>query len=146
MPTRTSPLCGALSLCVLACAHSPKASVRRVPLRVAEGVLASPMGSALQAQKLRDGLVLALAADHFCLETYGDFEALLNLRAEVDGGGRAVITLTIDKGAATAIDELTEKLPVLRATAEEAQQAVQPLLRDLERSGALRDLAGSAKL
>jgi hypothetical protein len=144
MPKRISL---ALAL-VLGCAHARAApdQVRRVPLRVAEGVLASPLSSALQAQQLREGLVRALLVRGFCLERNGEFEALLNVKAEMDAAGGAAVTLTIDDGRGRQIDELPLKLPALPATAEEAEQALQPLVKDLEKSDALRDLSDSAPL
>jgi hypothetical protein len=120
--------------------------VHRLPLRVAEGVLASPLSGALQAQQLREGLVTALAGDGFCLDRRGDFEALLHLRVEIEASGESEITLTVDNGAAAQIDEFTEKLTTLPATSLAAELAVQPLLRDLEHSAALHDLTSSAQL
>jgi hypothetical protein len=138
-------------LCILGCAHAApetmgRTPVHRLPLRVAEGVLVSPLSSAVQAQLLRDGLLKALGSHGFCLEHYGEFEALLHLRAEVEASGQTVVTLTVDNGPGSQIDELSEKLMTLPATAEEAEQSLQPLLRDLAQSGALRDLAQTAKL
>jgi hypothetical protein len=132
----------------LGCAHAPpgRDPVRRVPLRVAEGVLVSPLAIAVQAQLLREGLVHALAAAGFCLERQGEFEALLHLGADVGADGKAVVTLTIDNGPGSQIDQFSETLAVLPATAGEAEQGVQPLLRDLEHSGPLHDLASSAQL
>lgn len=143
MPTRLS-----LLLLVLGCAHGRTAPnlVRRLPLRVAEGVLAAPLSSALQAQQLREGLVRGLVVRGFCLERNGEFEALLNLRADVDAAGHATVTLTVDNGKSTQIEELTRKLDALPATAEAAEEALAPLLADFEKSAPLQDLASSAQL
>jgi hypothetical protein len=133
---------------VLGCAHAHPArtQVRRLPLRVAEGVLASPLSSALQAQQLREGLVRALVVRGFCLERNGEFEALLNLQADVDAAGHVSIALTIDNGRGSKIDELGEKLDALPQSAEAAEQSLQPLLAQLEKSAPLQDLASSSPL
>jgi hypothetical protein len=141
MPNRLLPL-----LLVLGCAHVKAAPVRRVPLRVAEGVLTAPLSSALQAQQLREGLVRALVVRGFCLERNGEFEALLNLRADVDAAGHAVVTLTVDNGKGATIEELTQKLDALPDTAEAAEESLRPLLADFEKSAPLQDLASSAQL
>jgi hypothetical protein len=144
MPNRFLPL---LVLAV-GCAHArtEPGMVRRLPLRVAEGVLTAPLSSALQAQQLREGLVRALVVRGFCLERNGEFEALLNLRADVDAAGHVAVTLTVDNGKSTQIEELTQKLDAMPATAEAAEESLAPLLADFEKSGPVLELTSSANL
>lgn len=129
-----------------ACAHGPPdKSLQRLPLRVADGVLATPLSTAPRAQLLRDALLLGLVDHGYCLDRTGEFEAWLHVKSEVEEGGVDVVTLTIDDGIGTEIDEVQERLASLPESMEEAQRGVEPLLRDLSRSAALREHAASAR-
>ncbi|HEY2029744.1 MAG TPA: hypothetical protein VGH20_11110 [Myxococcales bacterium] len=129
-----------------ACAHGPAdKSLRRLPIRVADGVLATPLSTAPRAQLWRDALLLALVDHGYCVDRTGDFEAWLHVKSEVEEGGVDVVTLTIDNGSGSEIDEVSERLPSLPESMEDARRGVEPLLRDMASSGALRELAASAR-
>lgn len=133
-------------LLACACAHAPAdQSLRRLPIRVADGVLATPLSTAPRAQLLRDALLLALADHGYCLDRTGDFQAWLHVKSEVEEGGEDVVTLTIDDGIGTEIDEVTTRLASVPLSMEDAQRAVEPLLGDMARSSALREHAASAR-
>jgi hypothetical protein len=129
-----------------ACAHAqPDRSLQRLPIRVADGVLATPLATAPRAQLLRDALVLALEGHGYCVDRTGDFDAWLHVKSEVEEGGVDVVTLTIDDGKGAEIDEVSERLASLPESLEDAEQGVEPLLRDMARSGALREHAAAAR-
>jgi hypothetical protein len=140
------PLLVAALVGSLGCAHvapGPEDQVHRLPIRVGGAVLASPTSSAPRAQMLRDALLLAMLDQGFCIDRRGDFEAWLHLSSEVGASGEDVVTVTIDDGSGSQIDEVSERLDELPSSLVAAGRAVQPLLRDLARSPALRDLASS---
>lgn len=133
-------------LLACACAHAPAdKSLRRLPMRVADGVLASPLSTAPRAQLWRDALLLALVDHGYCVDRTGDFDAWLHVKSEVEEGGVDVVTLTIDDGIGSEIDEVSERFPSLPQSMEDAQRGVEPLLRDMAQSGALREHADSAR-
>ena len=121
----------------------------RVPLLVSPDVLVDRPSAFAQAQILRDALVEVLREEGFCLDDRGDFEAMLQLSADIEpseGEDRAV-TLTLDKATGVRIDEWQE--PVgdlgLPASKSEARELVGLLVRKLEDSSAAWDLADSAE-
>jgi hypothetical protein len=133
-------------LLACACAHGPAdKSLRRLPMRVADGVLATPLSTAPRAQLWRDALLLGLEDHGYCLDRTGDFEAWLHVKSEVEEGGVDVVTLTIDDGSGTEIDEVSERFASLPESMEDAQRRVEPLLLAMARSSALREHAASAR-
>jgi hypothetical protein len=141
------PLLVAALVGVLGCAHASQGEeeqVHRLPIRVAGAVLASPTSSAPRAQLLRDALLLAMLDQGFCLDRRGDFEAWLHVSSAMDANGEDVVTVTIDDGKGSQIDEVSERVSELPSSMTAAGQAVRPLLRDLAQSAALRELATSS--
>ena len=88
---------------------------------------------------------LAMVDRGFCIDRTGEFGAWVHLESQVEKDGADLVTLTVDNGRGTQIDELSVRLERQPATLESAGQGIAPLLADLERSEPLRDLAEDAR-
>ena len=133
----------AAALALAACAHG---RLQTVPLLVSPDVLVDEPAATARAQILRDALLSALRDEHYCLDRRGDFEAMLQLRADVRGGD-LLLVLTLDKGAGVRIEEVERRYPAtpLPPTRERADSLVRPLLHELADSGEARALAADVQ-
>ena len=134
----------AAAVAVCACMHErprPSPELRRLPVRVAEDVMAEPQSLQPRAQIFRDALVAALREEGFCVDRRGDFEATLQLDASVTPGS-LTLTLIVDKATGVRLDVGSEQIDApLPQSPERAKEMLRPLMRWLENSAAVGAVA-----
>jgi len=128
-----------VAACVAACAHG---DLRNVPLLVSSDVMADSLAQFKQAQVLRSGLMLELRRQRYCLDRAGDFEGMLQLRADTANGDLTVF-LTLDDAAGARIEEVehTWRATPLPAEPPRAADLMHVLLRELAGSNGTREFA-----
>ena len=132
----------AVALC--ACVHGqprPSLELRRLPLRVAQDVLAQPQSLQPRAQIFREALVADLREQGLCVDQRGDFEVILQVDAAVREGGLD-LHLIVDKATGVRVDDRSERIDApLPQSAERAREMLRPLVLWLEDSSAVRAVA-----
>ena len=131
-----------LALWLAGCAHG---DLRQVSLLVSPDVMTDDLARFPDAQVLRGGLMLELRRGGYCLDRAGDFEAMLQLRAEAAGGDLRLL-LTLDRAGGARVDEVerTWRATPLPRTASQAAPLVRPLLEELAASRLAREMASES--
>ena len=135
----------AAALIVLAaCAHEkprPSPELRRLPLRVAQDVLAHPPSLQPRAQIFREALIADLREQGLCVDGRGDFEVVLQVDVTV-ARDALELHLIVDKATGVRIDDRSEQIDApLPQSAEGAREMLRPFVLWLADSSALRPVA-----